>query len=286
MYRRALSLFAVILCVVAVTADEPPAKPEPGDMVLIPGGVFTMGRDGSTDMPPHQVRVDPFRMDVYEVTNAEYFAFCEATGASLPPFWDVDRFRSSLDYPDHPVIGVSNYMAKKYAVWAEKRLPTEAEWEFAARGGLEGLRYDLSDEISTEDANYKKSGNDGPVAVDPRWVLAADWLTDGAGGLASGGHGEFAAGDPALDPLADPATSLTRAPNRPLPTEQFNEGSLVQELAADQVLAEWSGDDPWDDGSESDFLELVEDQTGHFGSELGDEIGEALLLADAEHRLL
>ena len=54
----------------------------------------------------------------------------------------------------------------------------------------------------------------------------------------------------------------------------------------DRALAEWSADDPWEDGSESDFLELVEDQIEHFGSELGDEIGEGLSLADAEHRLL
>ncbi len=158
-------LSTLILCVAALAAEEPAAKPKPGDMVLIPGGVFTMGHPANDDMPQHTVRVSSFWIDAFEVTNAEYHRFCEATDHPLPVFWGLDRFRASLDYPDHPVIGVSNSSARKYAEWAGKRLPTEAEWEYAARGGLEGLRFDTSDELTIDDANYKKTGNDGPVAV-------------------------------------------------------------------------------------------------------------------------
>jgi len=158
-------LLTLILVAAPLAAEEPANKPKPGDMVLVPGAVFTMGHPESTDMPPHKVQISTFWMDTFEVTNAEYHAFCEATGHQPPVFWGLERFRSSLDYPDHPVIGVSNSSAKKYAEWAGKRLPNEAEWEFAARGGMTNLRFDNSDEITIEDANYKKTDNDGPVAV-------------------------------------------------------------------------------------------------------------------------
>ena len=113
-----VAMFVLALCAAALSAEEPAAKLEPGEMVLIPGGVFTMGQPNSDDMPPHEVRVSTFWMDAYEVTNAEYSTFCEATGHALPVFWGLDRFRASLDYPNHPVIGVSNGLARKYAEWA------------------------------------------------------------------------------------------------------------------------------------------------------------------------
>lgn len=109
------------------------------EMVLIPGGEFMMGKNtdrGGDFSPAHNVRIDSFLMDAHEVTNAEYFEFCKATGHRLPEFWNVDIFRCGENFPDHPVVGVSWYDAIKYAEWAGKRLPTEAEWEYAARGGL------------------------------------------------------------------------------------------------------------------------------------------------------
>jgi formylglycine-generating enzyme required for sulfatase activity len=109
-------------------------------MVLIPAGEFQMGDslDGmDLALPVHTVYLDAFYMDIYEVTNAQYLKFMDATGHSAPVYWDDSRF----NVPEHPVVGVSWHDAVAYAEWAGKRLPTEAEWEKAARGGLVGKRY-------------------------------------------------------------------------------------------------------------------------------------------------
>lgn len=109
------------------------------NMVLIPGGAFTMGKHSERQAdfsPSHTVSVDPFYMDQHEVTNKQYLKFCRETSHSLPEFWGADVFRSGENFLDHPVVGVNWYDAMKFAEWAGKRLPTEAEWEFAARGGL------------------------------------------------------------------------------------------------------------------------------------------------------
>jgi formylglycine-generating enzyme len=134
--------------------------------VKIPGGEFLMGKvDGKDGLEQHTVRVPSFYMDKHEVTNAQYQAFCEATERKLPIFWDLERFRSGSDFPDHPVVGVSNRDALAYAQWCGRRLPTEAEWEFAARGGLQAKKYDTGDELEATEANTKSAKLDGPVAV-------------------------------------------------------------------------------------------------------------------------
>jgi iron(II)-dependent oxidoreductase len=103
--------------------------------------------------PAHKVRVDTFYIDKYEVTNAQYHKFVEETGARLPEFWGMKKYRSGPEFPKHPVIGVSWPEAVAYAEWAGKRLPTEAEWEYAARGGLVGKEYPRGNELKPEDAN-------------------------------------------------------------------------------------------------------------------------------------
>lgn len=135
------------------------------EMVLIPGGEFLMGSSRGEDSPVHKVYVDSFYIDKYEVTNAQYLAFCEATGHRLPMFWGMAGFRCGPDYPDHPVVTVNWVDAKVYAEWCSKRLPTEAEWECAARGGLEGMTYPIGNTLTPSDGNYSKSDKRGSVAV-------------------------------------------------------------------------------------------------------------------------
>lgn len=108
-------------------------------MVKIPSGEFLMGKDSGMDLdysPAHKVKVKTFLMDKHEVTNAQYLEFCNATGHKLPEFWNTDIFRCGENFPTHPVVGINWVDANKYAAWAGKRLPSEAEWEYAARGGL------------------------------------------------------------------------------------------------------------------------------------------------------
>jgi iron(II)-dependent oxidoreductase len=136
-----------------------PAQEVPDGMVLIPGGEFIMGKNtpNPTDwQPEHKVSVDAFYMDKYEVTNSQYSAFCKATGTPLPEFWGEKRFKCGPDFPDHPVTGVSFFDAEKYAKWAGKRLPTEAEWEYAARGGLPAASYPWGENVDSTKVNYGK----------------------------------------------------------------------------------------------------------------------------------
>ncbi len=119
----------------------------PEGMVLISGGVFQMGSQGAEDpaeAPSHQVLVRPFLLDKYEVTNAAYATFVKATGHPAPPDWKNGTY--PIGKANYPVGNVSWEDARAYAAWAGKRLPTEMEWEFAARG-TEGRRYPWGNEF-------------------------------------------------------------------------------------------------------------------------------------------
>ena len=131
-------------------------------MQFVPAGEFTMGSDvaqlpdDTDEKPAHRVYLDAFYIDKYEVTNKVYKA-CVDAGACQPPL-DFHSFtRSSYyenpDFDNHPVINVSWDMAKTYCEWRGAQLPTEAQWEKAARGN-DARTYPWGEGISCDRANY------------------------------------------------------------------------------------------------------------------------------------
>jgi formylglycine-generating enzyme required for sulfatase activity len=108
-------------------------------MVLLPGAVFLMGSDSGQEdeAPPHEVELHGFYIGRYAVTNRQYARFLAETGSPPPPSWN----RPSFEIPEQPVVAVSWYEASSYCDWLSAltgetyRLPTEAEREYACRGG-------------------------------------------------------------------------------------------------------------------------------------------------------
>lgn len=146
-----------------VSAEEIDRAAE--EMVLIPGGEYQMGSKQSYAAPEHPVYVDAFYIDAFEVTNAQFKAFIDANPEwrkdSIPRKYHNGRYLRLWDgenYPEgkgnHPVVYVSWYAAMAYASWVGKRLPTEAEWEKAARGGVVNERYVWGEVRDPSKSNY------------------------------------------------------------------------------------------------------------------------------------
>ncbi|OUL19696.1 formylglycine-generating enzyme family protein [Nostoc sp. 106C] len=249
------SFLALLLVVgVAIALIIPPAfaatvNPCPPEMVMIPGGKFTMGSDNSgyiEELSDQEVRVSSFCIDKYEVTNSQFAAFVKATGyvtvaerplskEQFPDLPDEQRLPGSLVFAiaqpgakqlswwhwqtganwqnpfgreiahpgNYPVVHIAYEDAVAYAQWAGKSLPTEAQWEYAARGGLNGATYAWGDQYSEKKANTwqgifpffntKKDGYAGiaPVGSFPPngyglydmtgnvWELTSDWFMPG-----------------------------------------------------------------------------------------------------------
>jgi iron(II)-dependent oxidoreductase len=156
------------------------------EMVLVPAGEFRMGsQEFEEERPEHRVFLDAFYIDKYEVTNTLYLRFVGAAGRSAPTFWQ-SRWGTG---PDEPVLGVTWSDAEAYCQWAGKRLPTEAEWEKAARG-TDGQAYPWGDQWDPGGANFYGAELGRTVAVGsyPRGVSpygvhdmagnVSEWVSD------------------------------------------------------------------------------------------------------------
>jgi formylglycine-generating enzyme required for sulfatase activity len=158
-------------------ALSPPSPPP--DMVLVLHGGFIMGSNkvdteqagaefGSArpwyldEHPEHSADLPDFFIDRLEVTNGLYKRFIDATQARPPRFWTERNFPKGRE--NHPVTGVSWYEADHYCRWAGKRLPTEAEWEKAARGA-DGREFPWGNVFDPKKANTGASGFGAPLPV-------------------------------------------------------------------------------------------------------------------------
>jgi len=154
----------------SVEAGGPPARaasssaPGPEDMAYVPAGEFTMGSDDwwPKSQPEHKRRLKAFYIDKYEVTNARYKAFVDATGHRPPEYWKGGSIPPGRE--QHPVTMVSWYDADAFCRWEGKRLPAEDEWEKAARG-TDKRTFPWGNKFSKYKANTPQLGKEDTMPV-------------------------------------------------------------------------------------------------------------------------
>jgi len=148
-----------------------------GEMILIDAGSFRMGVSGGRDSAQHEVELDAYYIDKYEVTNQRYHQFLEDIKESndhsrchplesrnkdhTPLYWNDPRYGKD----DFPVVGVDWFDADAYCAWAGKTLQTEAQWEHASRAGVEGRGYPWGDEMDESKANLNPTAGENAAVL-------------------------------------------------------------------------------------------------------------------------
>ncbi|MBN1782439.1 formylglycine-generating enzyme family protein [bacterium] len=177
-----MGLFLALLVFSCSHKDSPTGPDDTDGMVFIEAGrEFMMGSENGDEdeKPVHRVYLDDFYMDACEVSNARFCIFLNEQGNQSGggvEWLDMESGYCRImkqdglyvpreGYENHPVVEVTWYGAEAYTAWAGKRLPTEAEWEYAARGGLEGEDYPWGEGINSKYANYN-GRNDGTMPVE------------------------------------------------------------------------------------------------------------------------
>ncbi len=188
---------AAILSESLAWGGRPTESRDPVPMALVPGGPFLMGSsEGSgreDERPQRKVHVDAFAIDLVEVTNGRYLRFVDATGHRHPPNpYGNGALTNAKGIESLPIVQVNWHDAFDYCQWAGKRLPTEAEWEKAARG-TEGRQYPWGDEQPSPvranfERNWDKQMTLHPVGTLPEGVSpygihdlagnAREWVSD------------------------------------------------------------------------------------------------------------
>lgn len=193
----------IYLPMISTNTLGPP--PDPGDMVAVPAGAFQMGCDPAhnggwqcnlPELPQHTVYLDAYEIDQTEVTNAQYARCVAAGGCPQQPFSNSQVrpfYYGNPTYDDYPVIWMTWFQARDYCRWAGKRLPTEAEWEKAARGAGVPRAYPWGDQAPNcsltnyapgrtcvGDTNAVGSNPDGASPYDALNMAGnvAEWVAD------------------------------------------------------------------------------------------------------------
>ncbi len=191
------------------------------EMLTIPAGKFLMGTTEQqveklsveygyhpswllSEVPQREVNLPEYQIDRYPVTNMQYHQFCVETGYIFPEHWE--KSGPAEGRADHPVVYVNKMDAMAYAKWAGKRLPSEAEWEKAARG-TDGRMFPWGNEINPDACCWNRSGIDG-ITTDPVDIHAAGASPYGVMDMA-GNVMEWCEDGPAGAPMLENGTKFT-----------------------------------------------------------------------------